>query len=120
MSKTTLLIGASTNQSRFSYKAARKLIQYGHKVFLISKKKGDIEGVELQKDFPEDTEIDTVTLYINPALQKEYYMKLIQLKPRRIIFNPGTENSELKNLCKLNHIEVVEDCTLVMLSAEIY
>ena len=121
MSKSTLVLGASDNSSRYSYLAVHKLISYGHPVKAIGKHKGSVAtdvAIETEKQ-PYDA-IDTVTLYINPAHQKEYYDYILSLKPKRIIFNPGTENPELEELARNNHIEAVEACTLVMLSTGQY
>ncbi len=116
----TLIIGASTNPERYAYKALLKLQSHGNTVYAISNKSGELNGVKFQKPFTELSEIDTVTLYINPSLQKAYYDYLINLKPRRVIFNPGTENEELEALLKTNKIEPIEACTLVMLSIGVY
>jgi predicted CoA-binding protein len=117
---TTLVIGASTNPERYANKAIRKLLTYGHPVQALSNKAGEVNGVLFQKPFPKLEDIDTVTLYINPLLQKQYYDYLLGLKPRRVIFNPGTENEELETLLHANGIEPIEACTLVMLSIGVY
>ena len=64
--------------------------------------------------------IDTVSLYLNPKAQKEYYDYIISLKPRRVIFNPGTENEEFYELLKVNNIAFEESCTLVLLATNQY
>ncbi len=113
-----LLIGASPNPERYAYKAFKLLRSHGHEVVLLTIKKGEIDGVKFINDPPrrtKDENFDTVTLYINPQIQKQYYNDLIQLKPKRIIFNPGTENEELYSLLDENNIEYMEACTLVLL-----
>jgi uncharacterized protein len=118
--KKTLVLGASPDPIRFSYKAIKSLLRYGHPVVALGNKEGDIQGVQIQTGQPSVEEIDTVALYLNPYKQKEYYQYLIALQPRRIIFNPGTENNELMDLASQNGIQVVEDCTLIMLNTDRY
>ena len=120
MGKKTLVMGASPNPERYSYKATVKLRKYGHQVLPHGIRKGDIEGLPILNNFPSDKDIDTVTLYLNPGNQEQYYSAILNLKPRRIIFNPGTENPELEALAALKGIETVEACTLVMLSTNRY
>ena len=118
--KKTLVLGASPDPIRFSYKAIKSLLRYGHPVVALGNKDGDIQGVQIQTGLPSLEEIDTVALYLNPYKQKEYYDYLISLQPRRIIFNPGTENNELMDLANKSGIQVVEDCTLIMLNTDRY
>jgi len=113
---TTLVIGASDNPERYSYKAIKMLRQHGHPVVAVGKHPGKVEDVEFLEAIPEGLHPDTVTLYINTGIQKEYYDKVVALKPRRVIFNPGTENNEFESLVQKNGIEPVEACTLVLLS----
>lgn len=110
-----LLIGASPNPERYAYKAFKLLRSNGHVVVLLSIKKDEIDGVKFINEFPKNENFETVTLYINPQIQKKYYNDLIQLKPKRIIFNPGTENEELYNLLDEYNILYMEACTLVLL-----
>lgn len=117
--KKTLVLGASENPSRYSFLAINKLRRYGHPVVAIGRKAGKVQDVEFSKERPQ-TDVDTVTLYLNPQHQKEYYDYIVSLKPRRIIFNPGTENDELMSLAEQNGIEPVEACTLVLLSTGQY
>lgn len=120
MSKSTLVLGASDQSSRYSYLAVHRLRSNGHPVKGIGKHKGTVADVAIEREKQLYDNIDTVTLYINPAHQKEYYDYILSLKPKRIIFNPGTENPELEELARNNHIEAVEACTLVMLSTGQY
>src|SRR5689334_8102241 len=115
MKKTTLVLGASTNSSRYSNLAAKKLIQHAHPVILLGRDEGEIEGEKIQHSIPQNAQVDTVTMYLNPSNQKEYYNEIIRLKPKRIIFNPGAENPELEKLAAENGIETEEACTLVLL-----
>ena len=114
--KKTLVIGASENPLRVSYDAVRRLLRQGIEVVAIGKRPGEIFGVPIQTGLLSLTGIHTVTLYINPSHQPEYYDYLIGLGPERIIFNPGTENAELMQLARANGIGVEVGCTLVMLS----
>lgn len=116
----TLVLGASTKPNRYAYKAIHLLRQYGHEVVAVGRYTGQVAGVPIQQEHPANETIDTVTLYINPALQRSYYTWLMQLKPRRIIFNPGTENSELQALARQNGIYTEEACTLVLLNTGQY
>jgi predicted CoA-binding protein len=120
MQKKTLVLGASTNPERYSYLAVQRLNAHDHPVVAIGKHEGTIGNTEIITAHPKLHGIDTVTLYLNRAHQKEYYNYIISLKPKRIIFNPGAENEELARLALLNHIQPVEACTLVMLSTGQY
>jgi predicted CoA-binding protein len=113
--KTTLVIGASENIERYSNKAIRSLKQKGHEVIALAKRPGQVDGVKISTEFPEGI-VDTVTMYVGPQRQGEYYDKILNLKPQRVIFNPGTENDELIEKLESKGIEAVEACTLVMLS----
>jgi predicted CoA-binding protein len=115
MATKTLVVGASADPSRYSFMAIQMLRQAGHPVLALGKKEGEVSGVPIQKALFTDTDIDTITLYINPTFQKAYYDYFLQLHPRRIIFNPGTENPELAALAKQAGILILEACTLVML-----
>jgi len=114
--KKTLVLGASENPSRYSNMAIRKLVSYGHPVVAIGKKGGRVNDVEIQTELAVLGDIDTVTLYLNPANQAVYFDYILGLHPKRIIFNPGTENDLLVKSAKKNGIETIEGCTLVMLS----
>jgi predicted CoA-binding protein len=114
--KRTLIIGASSNPSRYAYLAAQKLRSYGHPVLLLGRRKGLALGEEIHLEKIKWEDVDTVTLYINPSHQPEYYDYIISLNPKRVIFNPGTENPEFKNILLSKNIIPIEACTLVMLS----
>jgi hypothetical protein len=114
--KKTLVLGASENPDRYSYKAIRSLRRHGHEVVAIGNRKGTVEGVSIATDQAPQEEIDTVTLYLNPTNQRPYYDYILGLNPKRIIFNPGTENAELERMAQEKGIEPMEACTLVLLS----
>ena len=113
--KKTLIIGASSNPERYSYLAAERLLAHGHEIELIGKRPDVVFGKIIDTEKIAFNDIDTVTLYLSEKFQHEYYDYIITMKPSRVIFNPGTENPEFEELLKENNIEVVENCTLVML-----
>jgi predicted CoA-binding protein len=115
MSQKVLVVGASENPSRYSNKAILKLKDNNHEVFALSNSPGEVAGVEISTKFP-NKEMDTLTLYLSSKNQKQYYKDFINLNPKIIIFNPGSENEELSLLAHENGIEVINACTLVMLS----
>jgi predicted CoA-binding protein len=118
--KKTMVLGASDNPSRYSYLALHRLRNHGHPVVAIGKKSGLVADVPIEKEKKNFDNIDTVTLYLNPMHQKQYYDYIISLKPKRIIFNPGAENDELADLAIKNGIKPMEACTLVLLSTGQY
>lgn len=120
MNKKTLVIGASLNPSRYSNLVIQKLIAYGHEVVAIGKRAGEIAGIKIDTEQLSYNDLDTITLYLNPMNQKEFYNYIISLKPKRVIFNPGTENPELYKLLKENNIPFEEACSLVLLSTNQY
>ncbi len=118
--KKTLVLGASDNPNRYSYLALQRLQAAGHPVVGIGRKEGQVGAVEITKEKVSATDIDTVTLYLNPQHQQEYYDYILSLHPERIIFNPGTENNELAEKAREQGIETLHACTLVMLSTNQY
>lgn len=100
--------------------AVRKLRNHGHEVVAVGRKKGMVQDVAIETETPALSNIDTVTLYLNPQNQQPYYDYILGLNPKRIVFNPGTENEELEELAKDKGIQTVEGCTLVMLSIGAY
>lgn len=118
--KKTLVIGASDNPARYSYLAINRLRAKGHPVVGIGIKKVKVSDVDIDTDKRPFKDIDTVTLYLNPRRQMEYYDYILSLHPKRIIFNPGAENEELSELAKANGIQPQEACTLVLLSTGQY
>lgn len=118
--KKTLVIGASENIERYSNLAVKKLLKNEHSVVAIGNKKGLINSTVIETEKIPFENIDTISLYLNPDNQKEYYNYILSLNPKRIIFNPGTENDELEVLAKQNGIITEEACTLVLLSTHQY
>ncbi|MEZ4854404.1 CoA-binding protein [Flavobacterium sp.] len=116
----TLVLGATTNKDRYAYKAIHNLVGKSHQVVAIGAKKGMALDVPIETEKIHFLGIDTVTLYLNPERQKEYYEYIISLQPRRVIFNPGTENPEFYSILKENNIEVEVACTLVLLATNQY
>ncbi len=116
----TLVIGASTNSDRYSYRAVKKLKKYDFEVIPLGIREGDIEGNEIVHGHPILSDIHTVALYINPEKQKMYYDYILELKPKRVIFNPGTENAELVSRLEKKGVFCEENCVLVMLSYDLY
>jgi predicted CoA-binding protein len=119
MANTTLVLGASANPSRYSYLAVLKLVRHNHDVIAYGTREGLIGNISITTTWPTQA-VDTVTLYIGPERQEEYYSAIIALRPRRIIFNPGTENPAFYKLLEKTEIEFEEACTLVMLGAGTY
>ncbi len=115
-SEKTLVLGASDNPSRYSFLAVNKLRAKGHSVAAIGLRKVKVADVDIDTEKKPYTGIDTVTLYLNPQNQKEYYDYVLSLHPKRVIFNPGAENEEFENLLKANCIQIAEACTLVLLT----
>jgi predicted CoA-binding protein len=114
--KKTLVLGASANPARYSYLAVYRLRGMGHPVVAIGSKKVKVADVEVETEKKHFENIDTVSLYLSPAHQEEYYDYILSLHPKRIIFNPGAENDTLYDLAKSNGIQPMEACTLVLLS----
>lgn len=115
-----MVLGASANPERYSNLAVRRLRNAGHSIFAIGRKPATVGDVDIHTDKAAVEDVDTVTLYLNAANQKEYYDYILSLHPRRIIFNPGAENPELEALASAHGIEPVEACTLVLLSTGQY
>jgi len=118
--KKTLVLGASENPSRYSYLALNRLQFHKHPVVAIGKKRGVVGNVAIETEKKKWQDVDTVTLYLNPAHQEEYYNYIMELNPKRIIFNPGAENDELASMAAKKGIQPVEACTLVMLATNQY
>ena len=118
--KKTLVLGASTRPDRYVNRAISSLVAKGHTVIAIGHDVGEVAGVKIQNKAIPLKNIDTVTLYLNPKNQRDYYNYIVEAKPKRVIFNPGTENSQLYQLLELNNIEVEVACTLVLLATNQY
>lgn len=120
MNKTTLVFGASLKPERYSNIAINRLLDNEIEVLAYGMKKGTVGKVEIDTDLKDYKNIDTVTLYLNPKRQEEYYSYIVSLKPRRVIFNPGTENPEFYSMLKENNITFEVACTLVLLATNQY
>jgi len=118
--KKTLVLGASANPSRYSYLAVNSLQAKGHEVIAIGKRPGKVGQVPVETEAKNINDLDTVTLYLNPVNQKQYYDYIFSLHPKRIIFNPGAENGELSSMAMEKGIQAQEACTLVLLSTGQY
>lgn len=118
--KNTLVLGASLNPGRYSNIAINRLVKYGHIVEAVGLKKGVVAGVDIATEKEDFENIDTVTLYLNPKRQVEYYDYIVSLEPKRVIFNPGTENPEFYDILRKKGIEVEVACTLVLLGTNQY
>jgi len=118
--KKTLVLGASIKPDRYGNIATKRLKLYNHEVVPVGNRAGEIEGIPILLGKPDVEDIDTITLYLNPKRQEEFYSYIIGLNPNRIIFNPGTENPELVKLAKENGIVTEIACTLVLLSVGEY
>nr|WP_236023905.1 CoA-binding protein [Flavobacterium flabelliforme] len=119
-SKKTLVLGATTKPDRYAFKAITMLVDKGHSVLALGQNAGEVAGIKIQTKAIPIKNIDTVTLYLNPTRQRDYYNYIVEVKPKRVIFNPGTENPEFYQLLKLNDIKVEIACTLVLLTTNQY
>ncbi|WP_340199270.1 CoA-binding protein [Ascidiimonas sp. W6] len=116
----TLVMGASLSTNRYSNMAIRNLRKKNQEVVAFGMREGEVLDVTVVNTLIQYTDVETVTLYLNPVRQESYYQYIISLKPKRVIFNPGTENMEFYKLLEVNNIKVEEACTLVMLSTNQY
>lgn len=118
--KKTVVVGATDNPARYAYRAVHKLKQYGHEVVPVGIRRGEVAGLPIDTERQDVANVDTVTLYVGPQNQPGWYDYILNLKPKRIIFNPGTENPELEQKAAAQNIETLYHCTLVMLSVGEY
>lgn len=119
--KKTVVLGATDNPTRYAYKAIHRLKQHGHEVVPVGIRKGEVAGEAIILDKEQEVkDVDTVTLYVGPQNQPPWYDYILSLHPKRIIFNPGTENRELEQLAEDANIETLHHCTLVMLATDSY
>lgn len=117
MNKTTLVLGASLKEMRFSHICVKTLVSGHLPVFAFGLREGMIGSIPVQTGFPELKNIQTVTLYLGPQNQKPWYNYILKMNPERVVFNPGTENMEFENLLTDAGIEVIEDCTIMMIQS---
>lgn len=120
MEKKTLVIGASTNKGRYSNIAINRLRSHDVPTVAIGLRGGEVAGVQIETEKVPFEDIDTVTLYLGPARQPQYYDYIISLHPKRVIFNPGTENPEFYRLLEKEGIEKEVACTLILLATNQY
>ncbi len=118
--KKTVVLGATTKPDRYAFLAINKLVEKGHTVLAIGQNAGEVAGVKIHTKAIPLKNIDTITLYLNPSRQRDYYNYIVEAKPKRVIFNPGTENPELYQLLELNNIKAQVACTLVLLTTNQY
>ena len=118
--KKTIVLGATPDPGRYAYLAANRLVKSGHSIVNVGIKTGEVDGVPIEKPEIIHTDIDTITLYIVPQNQTALYDYILNTNPKLIIFNPGTENSELRKMANEKGIETEYACTLVMLSVGQY
>ena len=116
MGKDTVVIGASPSEEKYGYKATVSLKRHGHKVYPVGIKAGKIEDLDIITERPLIQNVDTITLYVGPKNQDGWKDYIYSLKPKRIVFNPGTENETFEKELRAKGIETIEACTLVMLS----
>jgi len=120
MNKKTVVIGVSSKLDRYSNRAVRLLKMNGHNVIALGFENESIEDIPIETEWKAYDGVDTISLYLNPQRQKEYYTYILSLHPKRIIFNPGTENAELEKLAAEHNVSTLEACTLVLLSSGQY
>ena len=118
--KKTVVLGATSKPEKYAFKAISLLVEKGHSVIAIGQNAGEVAGVKIKTKAIPLKNIDTITLYLNPARQRDYYNYIVEAKPKRVVFNPGTENPELYQLLELKGIQVEVACTLVLLTLNQY
>ena len=114
--KKTLVLGATPNPARYAYLAANRLVKSGHSIVNVGIRTGEVAGVPIEKAEAVHNDIHTITLYVGPQNQPPLYDYILNTQPKRIIFNPGTDNSELRRMANEKGIETEYACTLVLLS----
>jgi predicted CoA-binding protein len=120
MTKSTLVIGASLKESRYSNMCVKTLVSGQFPVTAIGLREGTIDEIPVLAGFPELDNIHTVSLYLGPDNQKTWYDYILKLNPERVVFNPGTENLEFQDILTEAGIEVIEGCTIVMVNSGTY
>ncbi|SIR04129.1 CoA-binding protein [Maribacter ulvicola] len=118
--KKTLVFGASLKPNRYSNLAIHRLVDSGVETLAYGLREGEVSGVNIYNNLDKISDIHTITLYLNPKRQEEYYDSIVSLAPKRVIFNPGTENLNFYKVLENNNIEVDVACTLVLLSTGQY
>lgn len=120
MVKKTLVLGVSLNPDRYSNMVVKRLVNNGLEVVAYGLKEGKISGIHIDTELKHYQDIDTVTIYLNPKRQKDFYNYIVSLHPKRVIFNPGTENTELYQILEKNNIAFEVACTLTLLATNQY
>lgn len=115
-----MVFGASLKPNRYSYYAIQRLVANNIETFAFGIREGEVSGVQVRNSLEGIRGIHTVTLYLNPSNQRQYYEDIVALKPERVIFNPGTENDEFARLLEENGIASENSCTLVLLTTQQY
>lgn len=118
--KKTIILGASSKPERYSAKALKMLKEFKHEVVAFGAREDELEGIKIHKKIHAEKDVHTITLYLNPTRQKEYYDFILEQKPQRVLFNPGTENKELQRKLEDKGILYEEACTLVLLRTGAY
>jgi predicted CoA-binding protein len=118
--KKTVVLGASPNPDRYSYKAIQALVEHGVETMALGIKEGTVSGVRITKELDFLSDIDTVTLYVGPENQMQWHDAILKMRPRRVIFNPGTENPSFEQILKNEGMDVERACTLVLLATNQY
>lgn len=112
--KKFLVLGVSLRQIRYANLAIRRLQSSGYPVIAVGKKEGEFEGIPVHTSIPEGIQFHTILMYLSSTHQQVYEKQLLEIKPERIIFNPGAENDDLAEKMKAAGVQVVESCALVM------
>ncbi|HKK64180.1 MAG TPA: CoA-binding protein [Bacteroidales bacterium] len=115
--KKTVVLGASPNPARYSFKAVKSLLRCGHEAIAVGFRPGVIYDTFIQRGKPEIEDVHTIAMYIGEQRQDEFRDYIFSLKPKRVIFNPGTINTGFMKDLEDQDVEVVEGCTLVMLDS---
>jgi predicted CoA-binding protein len=118
--KKTVVLGASANPDRYSYRAIQALVKSGIETSAVGLREGNVAGVEIQRNFDSIKDIHTVTMYVGPENQKVWIEQILALNPIRVIFNPGTENKDVENRLHDAGIATEHACTLVLLATNQY
>ena len=116
----TLVLGTSLKPNRYSNLAIKRLQENNIKTEAFGLQGGEVSGVQVKTNFNDFQNIHTITLYVGKKHQPQYYGEILGLAPKRVIFNPGTENEEFYKILKTNNIEVEKACTLVLLATNQY
>lgn len=116
----TVVLGAAENPDRYSCKAVKALLRNDYEVVPVGFRAGLIKDIEILTGKPHVEDVDTILIYMGARKQTDFYEYILNLKPRRVVFNPGAENPELQDILKEKGIEVVKDCALIMINTDHY